>query len=94
MAVTISTITQLIAACPAPVSTAEGVTSAITWLNTARVFADHSAIEDVPNKTDIAVRAQSYADNIKVGSTDYTTINNDLMHIELMYGAVQAVIGG
>lgn len=94
MAATITTITELVNACPAPVSTAEGVTQAITWLNTARVFADNSAIENVPNKTDISVRAQSFADNIKVASTDYTAINNDLMHIKLMYGAVQAVIGG
>lgn len=85
-------LSTLINNCPAPISTAEGVTQAITWLNTARVFCDVSTIEAVPNKTDIAVRAQSFADSIAIASTDYSSINNNLMHIKLMLGGVQAVI--
>lgn len=87
-------IQQVISTCPAPVSTAEGVSTAITWFNVARVFADVAKESDVPNKIDISARAQSYADNTDVGSTDYTRLNNRLYHIKQMYqGVVTVVIG-
>ena len=93
MAATISTITDLIGACPAPVSTAEGVSTAITWLNSCVVFCDIADANKIPTKTDIAVRAQSYADNTPTGAlSSYTELNDRLLHIKLMLGGVTAVI--
>lgn len=92
MAATITTIAQLINACPVTVSTAEGVTQAITWFDTVVVFCEKSTVIEIPTKTDIAVRAQSFADATEIGSTDYGPLNNKLMHIKLMLGGVQAVI--
>lgn len=92
MAATITTLTALINACPRPVSTSEGVTQAITWFDTVVVFCEKSAIDEIPTKTDIAVRAQSFADGTQVGTTEYTVLNDKLMHIMCMLGGVQAVI--
>lgn len=92
MSATVTTLTTLINACPAPVSTSEGVTQAITWFDTTVVFCEKSSIDEIPTKTDIAVRAQNFADGTEVGTTEYTILNNKLMHIKCMLGGVQAVI--
>ena len=88
------TIQQVISTCPAPVSTAEGVSQAITWLNVARVFADVATDAEVPNRADISIRAQKYPDATAVASTDYTSLNNKLYHVKQMYQGVVTVIIG
>lgn len=85
------TIATLISSCPYPVANATGVTNGIEWLAEAEAFALASEPKDLPNRHTIINLSEIYFTNIKLDSTDYTSINNDLKHIKDLYSAVVAI---
>lgn len=82
------TLQALVNACPAPVSTAAGVTSALEWFEIANVFAIESKESDLPNRMYIRNLCEVFAKNTIVQSEDYATINNNLMHVKVALDAV------
>ena len=85
-------LATLISSCPAPVSTAENVSSALAWLATAAAYAnDHIGFNEAHDYQPIKTRSYIYFDQIKLSSTDYVDINNKLMHIKDMLLAIQAL---
>ena len=84
-------ISTLISACPYPVADATGVGNGIAWLAEAEAFALASDPKDLPNRHTVINLSEIYFTNIKLDSTDYTSINNDLKHIKDLYSAVVAI---
>ena len=83
------TPTSLINACPAPVSTAEGVTQGIYWFELTSAFCIVSSDSDVPNRLPMRNKCDAFSADTKVKTTDYDSLNNNLMHIK---GMLQAVV--
>ena len=84
-------IAQIISSCPAPVSDASGVSSALAWLAITHAFALESAPTDLSNRDTIINMSNRYFNDIELLSTDYPDINNKLMHIKDLYLAIQSL---
>lgn len=83
------TLASLVSSCPAPVSTAEGVSRSIEWFEVASIFAiNHSEKQSDPDSNYLAnamyVRnlCEVYTRNTELNTTDYTSLNNRLMHVK------------
>lgn len=70
-----------------PVSTAEGVSKAITWFNIVEVFALETP-EEVPNGNTIIFACEESARNADIINPDYDEVNNDLVHVHAMLYAI------
>ena len=86
MAVTVAT---LIAACPAPVADATGISNGMQWLADCNVFALESTRADLCNKDAIANNSEIYLMNIPTPGTTPTTdelynCNDKLLHIKML----------
>lgn len=71
----------------APVSTAEGVSNAISWFNIVEVYALMNG-ETTPNANTIIFACEESARNTEVMDTDYAKVNNYLYHIRCMLYAI------
>lgn len=70
-----------------PVSTTEGVSLAIRWFNVVEVFAlEHP--EEVPNGNTVIFACEESARNADIYSTNYDSLNNDLVHVHAMLLAI------
>ena len=82
------TLQALISACPAPVSTDAGVSSAMEWIEIVNVFAIKNVDNVLPNAMYIRNLSEVFAKNTILKSTDYDSINNNLMHLKVALSAV------
>lgn len=91
MSVSTVTISSLISSCPAPVSTAEGASSALKWFNIVNVFTiEHDATE-MPNKTSIIEMCERFIRELPYDTTDYVKLNQNLMWVKwALDGIIQA----
>ena len=83
------TVASLIAACPAPLSDASGISNGMQWLADCNVFALESSRTDLCNKDAIANNSEIYLMNIPTPGTTATTeeiysCNDKLLHIKMM----------
>ena len=81
------TVASLISTCPAPVSDANGIASAKTWLATCNVFALESKRNELCNKDAIANNSEIYLLAITYAATTPTAdelynVNDKLYHIK------------
>lgn len=86
------TIQTLISTCPAPVSTAEGVSTAIEWLYLVYVFCIESTDANVPTRLTVADKASYYYTETVLMTTEYNTLNNRLMHIKFALDAIKTYL--
>ena len=87
-----ASISTLISTCPAPVSDAAGVSTALTWLATCEAFCLTQDNNAVPNRHSIINNSEIYLMETPIGAMDsYTEFNNKLMHIKFMLMGVQAL---
>lgn len=77
-------LATLISTCPATISDASGIASAITWLAACGTFADASEIAVVPNKSMVKSYAYAYWESIKSDSTDYASANSYCQHVKAL----------
>lgn len=82
------TLQALVNACPAPVSTDAGVTSAMEWFEIVNVFAIENTDNVLPNAMYVRNLSEVFAKNTILKSTDYDSINNNLMHLKVALDAV------
>lgn len=87
------TLQALVNACPAPVSSAEGVSNAMKWFEIVSVFAiehsnDPTDTDYMPNAMYVRNLCEVNARNTILMSTDYNSINNNLMHVKVACDAV------
>ena len=86
------TIATLISNCPAPVSDAAGVTTALTWLATVEAFCMDQPLNEVPNKHVIINAAEKYFfDTPNEALTNYSEFNNQLIHIKLLLTGANSI---
>lgn len=74
-------ISSLISTCPAPVSDASGVSSALIWNDLVLAWTTTQPIDDVPVRQQLLNDCNLYHPQIIINSTDYGTVNNALMHV-------------
>ena len=83
------TITTLISTCPAPVSDAAGVSTALTWLATVEAFCMAQDNNSIPTRHTIINYCEIYFLETPSGAmTDYTSFNDKLLHIKLLLQGV------
>lgn len=81
------TLQELVNSCPAPVSTAEGVTNAMEWFEIVSVFSITTDNQSMPNRLYVRNLCEVAAKNTILASEDYSKINNDLMHVKVAVDA-------
>ena len=81
------TIATIISTCPAPVSDAAGVTTALEWMAVCEAFALEADTKDLAARHTIINLSEIYFSNIQLATTDYATLNNYLMHLKTLYEA-------
>ena len=86
------TIQTLISTCPAPVSTAEGVTNALEWFYLVYVFCMESTDANVPTRLTVADKASFYYTETALATTEYNPLNNRLMHIKVALDAIKTYL--
>lgn len=87
------TISTLISTCPAPISTAEGVTNALYWFDLVKAFALNSTDTNLPNRMPLIRDCNYYASEVVINTTEYNPINNNLMHIKSGLQAISTLAG-
>ena len=88
------TITQLINTCPAPVSTAEGVTNSLTWFDLVYVVCNEETDTNIPTRFRVGNDSAKYADETRLLTTEYEELNNKLMHIKCQLNAINNYLNG
>ena len=82
---------DLIASCPAPISATsqKTVTDGIYWFELVSSWCVVKTELDVPNKIGMKNRCDAFSLDTKLNTTDYDSLNNNLMHIK---GMLQSLI--
>lgn len=82
-----TSLATLVSTCPATITDATGIASALQWLADAATFADASEVAAVPNKSMVKSYAYAYWENIRTDSTDYPTAISYCQHIKVLLQA-------
>ena len=82
---------DLITSCPAPISATsqKTVTDGIYWFELVSAWCIVKTDADVPNKTGMKNKCDAFSADTKLNTSDYDSLNNNLMHIK---GMLQALI--